>query len=196
MKIVLGTNPEKNSEVMHRRALLRSLPGALLIGSAGCLSLGTPEVRMDSGVGVLHPTSELYIANGLQPDGKNRLFVTAEAASAPDRIGPDLPPSHSIANRLRTPESGGFYIITQLRSTPAGPISLSPAAGSSFEWKNRSTLRADVVVEPWGSLDRISDEELRERLATAEELVYTSVWRLVPGVQEVPDEVELVLTPR
>lgn len=151
---------------------------------------------MDRGIGVLHPASDLYIANGLQPDGKDRLFVAAVTASAPDRIGPDLPPTHSVAKRLRHPESGQFYIIVQLRSTPEAPISVVPSASSSFEWRARSTLRAHVEVKPWGSLDRISDADERERLVTADELIYTAVWTLVPGVEEVPDEVEIILHSR
>lgn len=179
---------------MRRRALLRSLPAAALAGVAGCAGIGRPSVRMDSGRATLHPAGDLYVANGLQPDGDSRLFVTAVPDDAAGWVGPDA--DDSLAEPLRTTGGDRFHVVVQLRSSPEAPISLWPDPGSSFEWATRSTLRARVDVEPWGSLDRIDDEAERERLRSADELVFTAVWTLVPGLDSLPEDVELVLASR
>jgi hypothetical protein len=73
---------------------------------------------------------------------------------------------------------------------------LWPTTDDPFEWSNQCTLRIIVDVEPWGSTNRIDDETERERLATADELVWTTIWSLKPAVETHPDDVELVLDAR
>lgn len=179
---------------MRRRELLRAVPAAALAGAAGCTAAGRPSVRMESGSAVLHPADERYVANGLQPDGRDRLYVAATADAAPDRVGPDA--EGTVADTLRNPGLDQFHVVLQLRSTPDGPLELWPVASSAFEWPDPSTLRATVVVEPWGSLDRIDDAARRDALRSADELVFTAVWSLAPAVDSLPDEVELVLASR
>lgn len=179
---------------MRRRALLTSLPAIALVGTAGCTALSRPELEMESGRAVLHPASEIQIANGLQAHGDDRLFVKAVPDTAPDIVGPDVDPE--IGDLLRNPGIDQFHIVVQLRSTPDGPIELWPAPGNRFEWVDRSTLRVAVEVQPWGSLDRIDDEAQRQELQTAEELVYTGVWSLSPSLDDLPSRVEMVLASR
>lgn len=179
---------------MRRRALLTALPAMVLVSSAGCTALSRPELRMDAGRAVLHPASEIYIANGLQADGDDRLFVKAVPDSAPDIVGPDA--DTAIDDVLRNPGLDQFHIVVQLRSTPEGPMELWPAPGNRFEWADRSTLRVRVDVEPWGSLDRIEDEGRRTKLQSADELVYTGVWTVTPALDDLPSNVELVLSSR
>ena len=175
---------------MQRRSLIGTTALALGVGLAGCSRLGTrPEVRMGSGSGTLHPADERYIANGLQPDGDDRVFSAIAPDEAPELVGPDA--ENPIADRLRN--SGvddQFHVIVQLRSTPNAPMSLWPIAGSAFEWHGRSTLHVDVEVQPWGS-DRI-DEEHR----SAKELVYMGVWDLTPAPDDLPKDLVLELATR
>lgn len=177
---------------MQRRSLLRTTALTLGAGLAGCSRLGQrPEVRMDSGRATLHPATELYIANGLQPDGDDRVFSTITPDESPELVGPDA--ENSIADRLRNPGiDDQFHVVVQLRSTPAAPMSIWPVAGGAFGWRDRSTLHVDVEVEPWGSPDRIDDEELR----SAEELVYTGVWDLTPAPDTLPEDLVLELATR
>lgn len=179
---------------MRRRTLLRTAPLAALSGIAGCSSLGNPDVDTKRGRAQLHPAPDRYLANGLQPDADHRLFVTAVPDEAPDRVGPDA--NDAIADVLRNPGTDQFHVLVQLRSTPDAPMELWPAVGDPFEWTGQSTLRVTVDVEPWGSLDRIDDDAQRERLATANELVWTAVWTLAPAIGNPPDDVELVLDAR
>lgn len=179
---------------MRRRALLRTAPVALLSGVAGCSAPGTPDVEMSQGTARLHPATERYVASGLQPDGEQPLFVAAVPDEAPDRVGADAP--DSIAQTLRYEGGDQFHVVVQLRSTPDAPMALWPTIGSPIEWANSSTLRVTVDVEPWGALDRIDDDADRERLATADELVWTAVWSLTPAIETLPDTVEFVLDAR
>jgi len=87
-------------------------------------------------------------------------------------------------------------VVLQLRSDPTAPTAIAPAIGGGLGWADRDTLRAHVAVEPWGPLDRVDDEERRERLRSADELVYTTVWAVTPGVDDPPETVELVLESR
>lgn len=180
---------------MRRRDLLRGVPATALAGTAGCLGTGRPAVRMDSGSGTLHPATELYVANGLQPDGDDGVFVEATADESPELVGPDA--EGTLADTLRHPHvDDRFHVVVQLRSTPDGPMELWPASGGAFDWPDRTTLRATVEVRPWGSFDRIDDEVQRERLRAADELVFTAVWSLVPALDELPPEVALRLATR
>lgn len=179
---------------MRRRTLLQTVPVAALSGIAGCSGLGNPDLKMDHGSARLHPVTDHYLANGLQPDGDDDLFAAAVPDEAPDRVGPDA--TDSIADALAHAGTDQFHVLVQLRSTPDAPMELWPAPGDPFEWTNRSTLRVTVDVEPWGSIDRIDDEQRRERLATADELVWTTIWSLKPTVENPPDDVELVLQSR
>jgi hypothetical protein len=151
-------------------------------------------VGMKQGRAQLHPATDRYLANGLQPDGDDRLLVAAIPDEAPGRVGPDA--NDAIADVLRNPGTDQFHVLVQLRSTPDAPMELWPTVGDPFEWTDQSTLRATVDVEPWGSLDRIDENAERERLATADELVWTAVWTLAPAIENPPDDVELVLQSR
>jgi hypothetical protein len=179
---------------MRRRTLLRTVPLAALSGVAGCSGLGHPDVEMKQGTARLHPATDRYLANGLQPDGDDRLLVAATPDEAPDRVGPNA--NDAIADDLRNPGTDQFHVVVQLRSTPDAPMELWPTVGDPFEWTGQSTLRVTVDVEPWGSLGRIDDAAQRERLTTADELVWTTVWTLTPNVDDLPDDVELVLDAR
>jgi hypothetical protein len=175
---------------MHRRSLLGST--ALLLGSglAGCTRLDArPEVRIDSGHSVLHPAEEQRIAGGLQPGGDEHQFTAVVPDEAPGLIGPDA--GRSTANALRRAGDDQFHVVAQLRSTPDEPLQLRPESGAAFEWRDRSTLHMDARVEPWGSFDRIDDEDLRERLRSADELVSTSVWNLTPAPDELPERLTM-----
>ncbi|MFW6384773.1 MAG: hypothetical protein ACOCY7_01420 [Halodesulfurarchaeum sp.] len=179
---------------MRRRTFLRSASAFALVGAAGCTAPGRPEIRMESGRSVLHPVSEQFIANGLQPHGRDRLYVTATADSSPDILGPDA--DSSIVDVLTNSGMDQFHVVVQLRSSPVAPMELWPAPGHAFEWIDRSRLRTRVVVEPWGSLDRIDDRERRDALRSADELVHTAVWSLTPGLEDLPSEIQFVLAAR
>lgn len=179
---------------MRRRTLLRSVPALAVVGTAGCSALGAsarPELDMKTGSGVLLPATDSVLADGLDPGGTDRVFVTATADEAPDVVGPDAP--DGIESTLRNRNLDAFHVVVQLRSSPAGPTSLWPARRDPFDWPERWRLRATVSVEPWGSIDRIDDEDLRETLRSAEELVFTGVWTLSPAVDDLPETVELEL---
>lgn len=149
---------------------------------------------MESGVGVLHPADELHVANGLQPHGDDRVFATVAPDEAPELVGPDA--NYSIAEALeRSAAADQFHAVVQLRSTPEAPMSIRPVGGSGFEWREE-TLHVTVDVEPWGSLDRIDDDDRREALRSADELVYTSVWDLSPTPDDLPENLTLELATR
>jgi hypothetical protein len=119
------------------------------------------------------------------------VFATAAADSAPDLVGADA--EGSVADTLRNPSlEDPFHLVAQVRSTPAEPrgISLVPVA---FSWQDRSTLRARLTTEPWGSLDDIDPERRRRELQEADELVYSAVWSVEPRVDPLPETVEPVL---
>lgn len=172
---------------MKRRSLLGATALLLAPGFAGCSRLRPrPEVRMAGGHGVIHPADELYVAGGLQPGGDEHLFTAVVPDEAPDMIGPDA--GRSTANALRNAGTDDqFHVVAQLRSTPDDPLQFWPAAGDAFEWRDRSTLHVDAEVRPWGSFDRIDDEDQRERLRSADELVYTTVWNLTPTPADLPE---------
>lgn len=180
--------------MVGRRTYLAALGTGVLTGVAGCTGTGRPEVRLDSGSATLHPATELYIANGLQPNGENRVFVRATPDESPELIGPAA--EGQIADTLRNPGSNQFHIVVQLRSTPDSPMELWPASGGAFDWPGPKTLRSTVEVRPWGQLDRIDDDTDRERLRTADEVVFTAIWSMTPSVDELPDEVQLNLASR
>lgn len=179
---------------MSCRTYMTALGTGVLSATAGCTETGRAEVRMDSGSSTLHPATELYIANGLQPKGDDHIFATATGDASPEMVGPAA--EGTIADKLRNPDSNQFHVIVQLRSTPDGPMELWPVGGSAFDWTDQSTLRAIVEVEPWGSFDRIDDEAERERLLTADELIFTTGWSLSPALDEPPHDVQLLLSSR
>jgi hypothetical protein len=150
---------------------------------------------MERGFGTIHPADELHIAHGLQSGGTSRVFTNVVPDEAPEWVGPAA--EDTIADRLggRGTENQ-FHAIVQLRSTLNAPMRLQPTAGSAFDWRGRSTLRMYAEVHPWGSLDRIDDEERRESLRSAEELVYTSLWDLAPVPDDLPEELVLELATR
>jgi len=172
---------------MQRRSLLHTAALSLSIGIAGCAKLSQPKVRMESGSGTLHPTTDRVIADGLQPDGEDRLYATIVPDEAPDKIGPDA--DDSIVDVLQNPGAEEqFHGIVQLRSAPDNPKEVWPVTGSAFEWRNRSTLQAEVDIDSWGA------ERLDEELRSAQELVYTGIWNLQPRPEELPSELVLQRT--
>lgn len=176
---------------MHRRALLATGATALGGGLAGCARLtGRRDVRMDSGHATLQPATERPIADGLQPDGDDRLATWVVADEAPALIGADA--TTTIVDTLRNKGSKPqFHVVVQLRSQPEAPKEIWPVAGDAFGWADRSTLRARAEVGPWGRLDRIDDPDRRERLRSAQSLVYTGVWTLRPAPDPLPREIIL-----
>ena len=182
---------------MRRRALLRSVSVLGVVGVAGCSAFGAsarPELEMKHGSGTLHPASEQFVTNGLEPGGHARVHVTATADEAPDVLEPDA--SQSIASTLRNSNPDSFHVVAQIRSSPAAPMDLWPVTSDPFGWPDRWTLRATVRVEPWISLEQMDDEDRREELRSADDLVFTSVWTLSPDVEELPKEIELELATR
>ena len=188
------TSGNGQSARLSRRKYIAGLGMGILSGAAGCLGNGRPQVRLDSGSATLHAASERYIANGLQPNGDNHVFVTATGDESPELIGSAA--KGTLADKLRNPGSDQFHIVIQLRSSPDGPMELWPSPGRAFEWPDQSTLRATVIVEPWGPFERIDDETERERIRRADELIFTAVWSLTPGLDELPDDVQLLLASR
>jgi len=172
---------------MQRRSLLAATALPLASGLPGCTRLtGPPNVRMAGGHGVLHPVDEQYVVGGLQPGGDDDLFTAVAPDEAPDLVGPDA--DRSTANALRNAGTDDqFHVVAQVRSTPDEPLDFWPAAGDAFEWRDRSTLHVVAELRPWGSLDRIDDEDQREGLRSADELVYTTVWELTPTPDSLPE---------
>lgn len=170
-----------------RRRFLTALGLGGLAPIAGCSS-GRSTVRMESGMGVLHPADERYIAHGLQPEGPASVFARVVPDQAPEYVGPAA--SYQFRDILMNPGLDAFHVILQIRSTPDAPIELML---DDVRWRNRQTLVCSVTVAPWGPLSRIDDRERRERLRSAEELVYTSVWSLTPSPKQLPEDVELSL---
>lgn len=175
-----------------RRRLLSTAGALALAGLAGCATGARPRLRMDRGVGVLHPAVDRYLATGLRTDGDRDLFATATDDPASDVVGPDA--SASIADALDRPGEDVFHVVAQLRSSPDAPRALRLALTDTFEWPDRRTLRASVAVEPWGSLDRVDDAETRAALRAADELRYTVVWTLTPAPDRLPADVTLAPT--
>lgn len=176
---------------MRRRALLTTLPTTFVL--AGCSALSTPELRFSRGVGILEPAVDRQISTGLQPGGDGRVFTTVAADESPELVTDET--DEEIDGIIRQDGGDLIHLITQLRSTPDGPMELLPAPGGDIRIDD-NTFVVPVTVEPWGSFDRIDDEEERERLRTAEELVYTGVWSLEPELRSPPADVSLRLSHR
>ncbi|WP_424016955.1 hypothetical protein ACOZ4N_13850 [Halorientalis pallida] len=176
---------------LSRRDLLAAGAGSLLTLGATS-ALGRPSVRLTGGHAYLHPAADRAIDNGLQQDGEEQAYVTLVADEAPDVAGPDLDPD--IRERLETPETdeegGVFHAIIQTRSTPESPHYLTPAGLRDPYWRGRGTLVFPVTVEEWGSLDGMDDDK-REALQSAEELVTTSIWGVTPALNFFPNNVDL-----
>lgn len=182
---------------MHRRTHLRSVPVFGVVGVAGCSTLGAsprPELEIEHDTGTLHPASEQFVTDGLEPGGRAQVHVTATADEAPATVGSDA--SQSIASTLGNPNLDAFHVVAQIRSSPEAPMQLWPVTGDPLRWPDPWTLRATVRVEPWGSLELIDDEDRREELRLADDLVFTSVWTLSPDVDELPKETVLELSTR
>ncbi|WP_255195859.1 hypothetical protein [Halorarius litoreus] len=176
---------------MRRRSLLATLPAAAALGGCSSLSsLTAPDLRPESGSGVLQPADELQIAHGLQPDGDDGVYAIVAPDEARDLVTEDT--DDHLVDTLSNDGGDVFTLVLQMRSTPDAPISLMLEPGGDVRVE-RNTLHADVVVEPWGSLDRIDHRETRESLRSADELVYTSVWNLTPELRSLPEQVDLHL---
>lgn len=176
---------------MRRRSLLAALPTALAL--AGCSTLSRTEVRLNRGVGILTPVDIRQITNGLQPGGDDRVFATVAPDESPELVTEKT--DEDIDGIIRQDGGDLIHLITQIRSTPEGPMELAPTPGDEM-WIDRDTLVVQVTVEPWGSLDRIDDDEERNRLRTADELIYTGVWSLEPEPPSLPSDVSLRLSHR
>ena len=180
---------------MRRRALLRAAGSAAVGGTvalAGCTALGRPELFAGDASGTLHPASEEYVAGGLEPGGDTRVFATAAPDSAPDLVGADA--DYSFADTLRNPGlDDAFHVVAELRSTPDEPRSFDIGETDQFSWRDRSTVRARLATEPWGSLDDIDPERRRRELQGADELVFSVVWSVTPQADPLPETVEPVL---
>jgi len=179
---------------MRRRSLLRTGTAAVggSVALAGCAALTRPDLRAASGVGALHPVDEQYVVGGLQPGGDSRVFATAASDSAPELVGPDA--DVTLGDTLRNPGiDEKFHVVVQLRSTPAEPERVAFGTSEQFAWRDRSTLRVRLVPEPWVSLADVDPEERRRELQSADELVYTAVWSVVPAVDPIPETVVPVL---
>lgn len=170
---------------MRRRSLLAALPTAVAL--AGCSALSTPEIRVDSGTGVIHPADPLQIAHGLQPDGDDQVYATVVADESPDLVTEAT--ENSLADTLRNDGGDVFHLVMQLRSIPDAPMSLMLTPGGDVGVE-ADTLHADVTVEPWDT--GLEEAELRN----ASELVYTSIWSVTPALDSLPTSVDLHLSHR
>jgi hypothetical protein len=179
---------------MRRRSLLRAAGIAAVGGTtalSGCTALARPDLGTDFGIGVLHPADEEFVTGGLRAGGDSRVFATAVPDSAPERVGADA--DAGLGDVLRNPASEAqFHVVAQLRSTPADPRGIALGAFERFSWRDWSTLRVRLATEPWGSLADIDPESRRRELQSADELLYTVVWSVVPAVDPIPETVEPV----
>ncbi|WP_255149501.1 hypothetical protein [Halorarius halobius] len=170
---------------MRRRSLLAALPATVAL--AGCSALSAPDVRAESGTGVVHPADPLQIANGLQPGGNDRVYATVVGDESPNLVTEAT--DDSLADTLRNDGGDVFHLVMQLRSIPDAPMSLMLTPAGEVRVQG-DTLHAEVTVEPRDT--GLDDEEL----GTAEELIYTSVWSLTPALDSLPTNVDLHLTHR
>lgn len=165
---------------MRRRTLLGSAAG-VVVGTAGCLGGSQPDLSIRTGAGTLHPASQQYITDGLEPGGDRSAYAAVAPDEAPDLVGADA--STPIARRLRRGGADQFHIVTQLRSTPAAPLRFGTSQAVS--WEEGRTVRLTTTVETATDLDAT--------LNSASQLVYTAVWGIEPELEELPDEAELQL---
>lgn len=172
---------------MRRRSLLAALPAAVALG--GCSALASPTVRMDTGSAHLRPADRRQIAHGLQPDGDDRVYATVVPDEAPELVTEDT--TDHLVDTLSNDGGDVFTLVTQLRSTPESPMSLSLAPFGDLEIRG-GTLHADVTVEPWTGSLADADASVRE----ADELVHTGVWNLTPAPGSLPGSVDLHLVHR
>jgi hypothetical protein len=181
---------------MRRRALLRAAGSAAVGGTvalAGCTAFDRPELSAGDATGVLHPADEEHVPGGLNPGGDDRLFATAAPDSAPDLVGADA--DYSFADTLRNPGlEDAFHVVAQVRSTPDEPRSFDIGETDQFSWADRSTIRARLATEPWMPLEEVDPEQRRRELREADDLVFSAVWSVEPGVDPLPETVEPVLS--
>ncbi|MEZ3144777.1 hypothetical protein [Halobaculum sp. MBLA0143] len=164
---------------MQRRRVLAG--AAALVGLTGCLGGSRPELGIHTGVGRLHPADERYLTDGLEPGGVRSEYAAAVPDAAGDAVGSAAP--DSLAERLDgRRDAEQFHVLTELRSTPTEPLRFG--TGQAVGWEN-GAIRFTTSVTPV--------ESLEGELTTADELVYTAVWTVRPGIEELPDEVELVV---
>lgn len=176
---------------MRRRTLLTALPTTLTL--TGCSALSAPELRVNRGIGILEPAADRQISDGLQPGGDDRVFAIVTADESPELVTDET--DEDIDGIIRQDGGDLIHLITQLRSTPDGPMELALTPGGDIQI-DADTLIVPVIVESWGSFERIDDEQERERIRTAEELIYTGVWSLEPEPQSIPTDVSLRLSHR
>ena len=165
---------------MRRRRVIAG--AAALAGLTGCLSSESrPELSLHTGVGQLHSADERYLADGLEPGGDRSKYAAAVPDAAPDAIAPAA--SDSVAERLRgRRDAAQFHVLTELRSPPTEPLRFGTA--QAVGWSDGAIQFTTEVIPV---------ERLEEGLAAADEIVYTAVWTVRPGVEDLPGEVELVV---
>ena len=91
-------------------------------------------VRIDQGMGMVHPVSEQHLDKSLQPSESEQQFATAIPDEAPEWVRPDA--NQSLADRLtgRHETDDAFHLIVQLRSSPETPRRLWPITGTTLRW--------------------------------------------------------------
>lgn len=169
---------------MRRRTVLSGAV-ALVAGLAGC-SVGRPDVRLDSSVGVLHPADERFVDESLRPDDAGDRFA-ALAPDDPDALlGPDVSEEadHWVRDEIESDET--FLVVAQLRTPGDDPRELWMR---EVAWRGRDRLRLRARAEPWGSFEDLDDDR-RETLESADELAYTVFQTVEPDLTDRPDAVE------
>jgi len=163
----------------------------LKLAGVGCLAafagraFAYPDVRLNGGAGTLHPAADRYLSERLLPEGES-LGATLVAGTDEDRVGPDA--SDGVRRALSDPgwfqndDATTYRLVVQYRSTPARPRGL---ALRDVEWEGAWTLAFEAALSEWSPLEDIDGEE-GERLRSADELVYTSVWAVSAPVGALP----------
>jgi len=127
--------------VQRRRVLAGA---AALVGLTGCLGDSRPELSLHTGVGRLHPASERYLTDGLEPGGVRSEYAAAVPDTTPEAVAPAAP--DSLAERLRGDrEAAQFHVLTELRSTPTEPLRFG--TGQAVDWAD-GALRFTTNVTP------------------------------------------------
>ena len=107
--------------------------------------------------------------------------MLAVPAAQPTYLGPDVP--SGITPHLES-DGDEFAVLAQIRF----PRRLSILTRNGVGWRERDTLRVPIDTEPF-DLSRPDDPDERDRFRAADELRYTLVLTLEPGVDPLPDRV-------
>jgi|GEM_PF-5807836 len=159
-----------------RRTLLKA-GGLIALGAVAGRTFAYPDVELEYGVGTLHPASDRVLAADALGDGAHpAAFVRGDGTYL---SGPDA--SEPVRRALS--ESDTVRIVSRHRSTPDNPEGLF---FRRVTWDGVWTLAVDADVRPWSALDNV-DGERGERLRSADELQYTTVWTLSTGLSGLPD---------